>query len=168
MLRGTVLFLALISGNTPQEAVEHTWAALQDGSPRDFLGSLTDETSSAILDTCQEYLGILRSLTSEELGEIFASVRLEAAPDELEHWDSISVLEMVMSSPQHHTLLNDTEIAIDSVDTRDSVAVVYLTVSPPEGIPEAIIIYTAASPFGWRTGGLEPLAETALERTVSP
>ncbi|MBN2586101.1 MAG: hypothetical protein JXA64_06840 [Candidatus Fermentibacteraceae bacterium] len=168
MLRGIVLFLALVSGDTPQEAVENTWAALRDGSPRDFLGSLTDETSSAILDTCREYLDTLRTLTGDDLGEIFASVRLEAAPDEVHHWDAMAVLEMVISSPGHHSLLNDTEISIDSVDTRDGVAVVYLTVMPPDGSPEEIIIMAASSPLGWRTGGLEPLAESALEYMMAP
>ncbi|OPL18624.1 MAG: hypothetical protein AVO35_04640 [Candidatus Aegiribacteria sp. MLS_C] len=167
MVRGTLLLLALLSGGTPREALENTWAAVQEGSPRIFLGSLTPETSSSILDSCSVYLDLLRSYSRERLGEIFASLRIEAAPDEVLRWDSLAVLEMIMSSPGHHALVNDTDVLVDSVRTIDSMAVVHVTVVLPDGSREPVVFHTALSPLGWRTGGLEPLMGEILEAVLA-
>lgn len=166
IVRGTLLLMALLSGGSPREAVENTWAAIQEGSPRVFLNSLTPDTESAILDSCSAYLDSLRSYSRERLGEIFASVRIEAAPDEVHNWDSLALLELIMSSPEHHSLVNDTGVEVDSVMTGESIAVVHATVTLPDGSAECVIIYAALSPLGWRTGGLEPLMGTILEAVL--
>ena len=90
MIRGIVLVLAVLS--TPEEALRSTWSTVQDGSPRDFLYSLTSDCAERILDTCGDYLEVIRSMDRPELGQLFASMRLEAAPDEVEYWDETAVL----------------------------------------------------------------------------
>jgi len=166
MLRGIILLAAMLSGGTPGDAVTDTWSAVQDGSPREFLASLTDETCEAVIGVCEEYLQVLNGMTSEELGRVFASLRLEAAPNEVRHWDPMAVLEMVMSSPENHSIISRTSLRIDSVIPRDDAAIVHLTLGLPDGDSVSFPLYAAESPLGWRTGGVEPLVDRALESAL--
>lgn len=167
LLRGVFLIAALLSGNTPREAVQDTWETVQEGSPRAFLGTLTPQCSGEILSACREYLETLRTMDHSELGEVFASVRLEAAPDEVEYWDGMAVLEMMMSSPSHHSILSSSLMTVDSVAAAESTATAYVTLTLPGNRSRALELPLRASPLGWTTGGLLPLAESVLEHTVS-
>lgn len=166
LLRGIILITALLSGNTPREAVENTWEAVQEGSPRAFLGSLTPGCSSGILSACEEHLETLQNLSHSELGEVFASVRLEAAPDEVEYWDGMAVLEMMMSSPSHHSILNSSRMTVDSVITSENTATAHVSVTLPDIRTIILELPLTSSPLGWRTGGLLPLVESVLEHTA--
>lgn len=167
LLRGIILITALLSGNTPREAVENTWEAVREGSPRSFLGSLTPGCSSEILSACEEHLELLRTMNHSELGEVFASVRLEAAPDEVEHWDGMAVLEMIMSSPSHHSILNSSRMTVDSLITAESTATAYVSITLPGNRTRTLDFPLSASPLGWKTGGLLPILESVLEHSVS-
>jgi hypothetical protein len=166
LLRGILLLLSTIASDTPGGVAEAAWNAIQEGSPQDFLGTLTFETSDSVLDVCETYLEKLKTLDHEQLGEIFASVRLEAAPNEIEYWDGMAVLEMVMSSPKHHSMLQESQMTVDSVHSRDSSATVYVTVSIPGVTTQQLELPAEASPLGWRMGAMAPIVDSALHHLV--
>lgn len=166
MLRGVILALALLGADTPEGAVRSTWNAAVEGSPRSFLNSLCPRSSEKVLDVCFEYLGHMRNLDRLRLGELFATLRLEAAPAEVEHWDSIAVLEMMISSPGHHHLLNSGDMSVDSVRLVNGAARVSITVALPGFDPLSLHLPVSNTPSGWRTGGLEEIIERILKTTV--
>ncbi|MBD3278183.1 MAG: hypothetical protein GF388_07785 [Candidatus Aegiribacteria sp.] len=164
MIRGIVLILAMMA--TPEEAVRSTWSTVQDGSPRDFLYSLTSDCADRILDSCGDYLNIIRSMDRSELGHLFASLRLEAAPDEVEYWDETAVLEMLMSSPDNRYMLRESTLTIDSITGGDSLAKAYLTLELNNSHSVRFQVHLINSPLGWRTSGLQPLVEQLLEASI--
>ena len=163
MLQGIILTLTLLSANTPQEAILDTWSAIQDGSPHTFLGTLTPSCSESILQICSEYLETMKTLTPIELGELFASFRLEAAPNEIEFWNCTAVLEMLISSPQHHQTINGSTMTIDSIQTAENKAIAFVTINMPSDQQTTFELPLSSSPLGWQTGGLESIAETILD-----
>ena len=165
-LRGILLLLSAVSTNTPGGAAEAAWRAIQEGSPRDFLGTLTFETSNSVMEICENYLEKLQTYDHEQLGEIFASVRLEAAPDEIAYWDGMAVLEMVMSSPEHHSMLQESQMTVDSVESGDSSATVFVTVTMPGMNDHQLELPAEASPLGWRMGAMGPIVDSALQHLV--
>lgn len=167
MLRGIILVMALLSANTPEEAILDTWSAIQDGSPRTFLSTLTPTCSESILQICDEYLETMKTLTMAELGELFASFRLEAAPNEIEFWNSTAVLEMLISSPGHHQTINRSTMTIDSIRSAESTARAFVTINMPNNERATFELPLTASPLGWYTSGLESIAETILDGTIS-
>ncbi len=167
MLRGIILLLALLNANSPQEAILDTWSAIQDGSPQLFLSTLTPACSENILQICIEYLDTMKTLTPLELGELFAYFRLEAAPNEIQFWNGTAVLEMLISSPQHHQTINGSTMTIDSIATSDTTARAFLTISMPRDFQASLEIPLSASPLGWQTEGLESIAETILNTAIS-
>jgi hypothetical protein len=168
MLNGTILIMALLTANSPEEAIQDTWNAIQDGSPALFMSTLTPLCSQNISEICDEYLETLRTLSHEELGEVFASFRLEAAPGEIAFWDGTAVLEMLLSSPGQHQTVNASTISIDSVHIADSTAKVCLTLTIPGKSPLIMELPTAASPLGWHTSGLESITQTLLNTAITP
>ncbi len=167
MLRGIILILALLSANSPEEAILDTWNAIQDGSPDIFLNTLTPTCSSSILQICGEYLETMKTLTPTELGELFASFRLEAAPNEIEFWNSTAILEMLISSPEHHQTINRSTMTIDSMQSDESTARAFITINLPCNDQVTLELSVTASPLGWHTAGLESIAETLLDRTIN-
>lgn len=167
MLRGIILILALLSANSPEEAILDTWNAIQDGSPTIFLNSLTTTSSANILQVCSEYLETMKTLSPAELGELFASFRLEAAPNEIEFWNSTAVLEMLISSPGHHQTINRSTMTIDSIQSSESTARAFLTINMPNNEQATLELPVTASPLGWHTAGLESIAETILDSFIS-
>jgi len=163
MLWGIILIMALQSANTPEEAILDTWNAIQDGSPQTFLRTLTPTCSENILELCSDYLEVMKTLSPTELGELFASFRLEAAPNEIEFWNSTAVLEMLISSPAHHQTINGCTMTIDSIDSADSTARVFVSVQMPCDQIATFELPVTASPFGWCTSGLEVIADTILD-----
>ena len=166
MLRGIILILALLSSNTPEEAIQDTWDALQDGSPDIFLSTLTPACSANILQLCSEYLDTMKTLSHEELGELFASFRLEAAPNEIEFWNTTAVLEMIISAPGQYQIINNSTMTIDSIHEGDNTAKAFVTISMPGNQSVSLELPMTPSPPGWRTGGLESIAETILENSI--
>lgn len=164
MIRGIVLILAMLS--TPEEAVLSTWSTVQDGSPEDFLYSLTSECSCRILQTCGDYLDRIRNMDQEELGHLFASLRLEAAPDEVDFWDETTVLEMLMSSPDNRYMLTESALVIDSITGGDSLAKAHVTIELGNSDSLSFQVHLVNSPLGWRISGLEPLVEHLLESII--
>ncbi len=167
MLQGIILILALLSADTPEEAILDTWSAIQDGSPSIFLNTLTPTCSENILRICSEYLETMKILTPTELGELFASFRLEAAPNEIEFWNSTAVLEMLISSPGHHQTINRSTMTIDSIQSAESTARAFVTINMPDNERTTLELPLTASPLGWHTAGLESIAETILDNTIS-
>lgn len=163
MLQGIILTLTLLSANTPEQALLETWNAIQDGSPHTFLSTLTPSCSDGILLICSEYLDTMKTLTPIELGELFASFRLEAAPNEIEFWNSTAILEMLISSPEHHQTINRCTMTIDSIQTTDNKAIAFVTINMPSDELTTLELPLSASPLGWQTGGLESIAETILD-----
>lgn len=163
MLQGIILTLTLLGANTPEEAILDTWSAVQDGSLDTFLSTLTPACSENLLQICNEYLDAMKTLTPLELGELFASFRLEAAPNEIEFWNSAAVLEMLISSPGHHQTLNGSTITIDSIHSSESTARAFVTVNMPCDERTTLEIPLTASPLGWQTGGLESIVENILD-----
>jgi len=166
MLRGIILILSLLSANSPEEAVQDTWSAFQDGSPNSLLSTLTPTCSANILQLCSQYLDIMKTLSHEELGELFASFRLEAAPNEIEFWNSSAVLEMIISSPGQYQIISNSTMTIDSIHEGDSTAKAFVTISMPDNQSVSLELQMTASPMGWHTGGLESIAQTILESTI--
>ncbi|MCD4776900.1 MAG: hypothetical protein K8S15_12725 [Candidatus Aegiribacteria sp.] len=166
MLRGIILILSLLSAHSPEEAIQDTWNSLQDGSPDSFLCTLTPACSANILRLCSEYLDLMKTLSNEELGELFASFRLEAAPNEIEFWNNTAVLEMIISSPGQHQIINNSTITIDSIHAADGTAEVFVTINMPNNQSASLELPVTASPPGWHTAGLEDLTEILLENTI--
>ncbi|NOQ22492.1 MAG: hypothetical protein GQ565_07565 [Candidatus Aegiribacteria sp.] len=167
MLRGIILILTLLGADTPEEAILDTWDAIQDGSPRTFLSTLSPTCSANILQICSEYLETMKTLTPPELGELFASFRLEAAPNEIEFWDSTAVLEMLISSPGHHQTINRSTITIDSIQSAESTARAFVTINMPDDERTTLVLPVTASTLGWHTAELESIAGTILDSTIS-
>ncbi len=167
MLRGIILILALLSANTPEEAILDTWSAIQDGSPSTFLSTLSPACSENIHQICCEYLETMKTLTPAELGELFASFRLEAAPNEIDFWNGTAVLEMLISSPGHYQTINNSSIAIDSIQSAESTAMAFITINMPNNESATLELPLTASPLGWHTAGLESIAETILNSTIN-
>jgi len=163
MLQGIILTLTLFSANTPEQAILDTWSAIQDGSPQLFLSTLTPECSENIQRICSDYLEAMKTLTSTQLGELFASFRLEAAPGEIEFWNSTAVLEMLISSPEHHQTINTSTMTIDSIQTAQNTARAFVTINNPHDEPITFELTLTASPLGWQTEGLESIAETIMD-----
>ncbi|MEN8209037.1 MAG: hypothetical protein ABFR50_07275 [Candidatus Fermentibacteria bacterium] len=163
MLTGTILTIALLSANTPEQAILDSWNAIQDGSPNTFLSTLTPICSENILQICGEYLDTMKTLTPQELGELFASFRLEAAPNEIEFWNSTAVLEMLISSPEHHQIINRSTMTIDSIHSSENTALAFVTITMPGDERTGLEIPLSPSPLGWYTSGLESIAETILD-----
>lgn len=163
MLQGIILTLTLLSANTPEQAILDTWSAIQDGSPHTFLGTLTTDCSENIQLICSDYLEAMKTLTPMQLGELFASFRLEAAPNEIEFWNSIAVLEMLISSPEHHQTINRSTMTIDSIQTADGTARAFVTINMPCNERTILELTLTSSPLGWQTEGLESIAETILD-----
>ncbi len=166
MLQGIILTLTLLSANTPEEAILDTWSAIQDGSPHILLSTLTPACSENVLQICNEYLGEMKTLTPLELGELFASFRLEAAPNEIEFWNSTAVLEILISSPEHHHTINRSTMTIDSIHSSQSTARAFVTINLPYDFITTLDIPLTASPMGWQTGGLESIVETILDSAI--
>jgi hypothetical protein len=166
MLRGIILILVFLSANTPEQAIQDTWDALQDGSPDSFLSTLTPTCSANILQLCSEYLDKMKTLSSVDLGELFASFRLEAAPNEIQFWNSTAVLEMIISSPGQYQIISNCTITIDSIHATDSTAEAFVTISIPDNQSASLELPITASPLGWHTGGLESIAQTILKNTI--
>lgn len=166
MLQGIILILALLSGNSAEDAILDSWNAIQDGSPDSFLATLTPTCSGNILQLCSEYLDSMKTLSCEELGELFAFFRLEAAPNEIEFWDTTAVLEMIISSPKHHQIINNSTMTIDSIHTTEDTAEAFITISIPDNQSVNLELPMTASPLGWHIGGLESVTEIILENTL--
>ena len=166
MLQGIILTLTLLSANTPEEAILDTWSAIQDGSPHILLSTLTPACSENVLQICSEYLGSMKTLTPLELGELFASFRLEAAPNEIEFWNSTAVLEMVISSPGHHQTINRSTITVDSIHLSENKAMAFVTISMPREERAELELPLTSSSLGWQTGGLESIVESILDSTI--
>lgn len=167
MLQGIILTLTLLSANTPEEAIMDTWSAIQDGSPHILLSTLTQACSENVLQICNDYLDAMKTLTPLELGELFASFRLEAAPNEIEFWNSTAVLEMLISSPGHHHTINRSTITVDSIHLSESKAIAFVTISMPQEERAILELPLTDSPLGWQTGGLESIVETILYGIIS-
>jgi len=167
MLRGIILILALLSANTPEEAILDTWSAIQDGSPTILLNTLTPACSENILQICSEYLETMKTLTPTELGELFASFRLEAAPNEIEFWDSTTILEMLISSPGHHQTISRSTMTIDRIQSTENTAQAFVTINMPNNERTTFELSLTASHLGWHTAGLESIAKMILDSTIS-
>jgi len=163
---GIVLASALSFSDTPAEAIESTWAAVQDGSPNAFLQSLEPATADSILEECREYLGVMRGMGTDELGELFASIRLEAAPGELEHWNENAVLEMAMSSPSQHRMLDSSTMNIDSIAAGESSATARVTLNLQGHGTTGLELSLSSTPLGWRVGGIAHLTEAVLNSII--
>ena len=166
MFWGIILVVFLQNSVTPEEAIQSTWISLRDASPDAFLSTLTPACSDNILLLCSQSLDTMRTLSNEELGELFASLRLEAAPDEIYIWDSMAVLEMLISSPGHNHVVVNSTMLIDSILTADSAATAFVTITTPGYEPLCIRLKLSASPAGWSTGGLESITKTILSNTT--
>ena len=166
LLRGIILTLTLFGADSPEEAILDTWNAIQDGSPSAFLTTLSPDCSCNISQICDDYLAEMQTLSPTELGEIFATFRLEAAPNEIEFWSSNAVLEMLLSSPSQRQKLENTTITVDSILEGESTLKVCITVTIQNSDTE-LELPAVSSPLGWHTAGLEPLAETLLNSVIS-
>lgn len=166
MLRGIILLLALLSANTPEDAILDTWSAVQGGCPRTFLSTLTTSCSENIHQICSDFLETMKTLAPLQLAELFASFRLEAAPNEIELWDSTAVLEMLISSPEHHQIINRSTITIDSILTAEDTARAFVTINMPNNQRATLELPLSASPLGWYTAGLESVAEAILSSAI--
>ncbi len=166
MFRGIILILSLLSANSPEEAILNTWSAIQDGSPDIFLSTLTPACSNNITQICNDCLDKMKTLSHIELGEFFASFRLEAAPNEIEFWNSNAVLEMLLSSPGQHQKLKNTTITVDSIHQNENTAKVCITLTTQNSSTTTLEFPAEASPGGWRTAGLESITETLLNTAI--
>jgi len=174
MIRGGILLVpavllvsaGLLGAETPDSAIMATWQAVMDGSPSGFLATLHPDCSAEILQLCQRYLDMLRKMSPQELGEVFALHRLEAAPDEVELWDSSAVLEMFISSPAQLRTLESSNLLIDSLQEEDSISTVFLSLSLPDGIVRQLEVEVVSTPLGQRVSGLEPYFEELLRSSL--
>jgi len=166
LLRGIILTLTLLGADSPEEAIMDTWNAIQNGSPAAFLATLSPDCSSNITQVCDDYLEEMRTLSPAELGELFASFRIEAAPNEIEFWNSNAVLEMLLSSPSQRQKLENTTITVDSMHEGDSTSKVCITVTI-QNSTTALELPAVSSPLGWHTAGLETIVETLLNTAIS-
>lgn len=139
------------------------WEAAGNGSSQDILCSLESRTAAGILDICDEYLQDLRSLSHLELSLLFAVMRIEASPGEVTNWDSRTVLETILSAPNHAYFFSNTVLQIDSLHESDSAAVVFFTLLDPYGHSNSIGLPASMTENGWKLTGLDTLLTSAIE-----
>lgn len=171
-MRGVVLLLATILSipgiSSAEEhpaaiAVLETWEAARCGSPDTFLQTMDEVSASGMLDFCGDFLEILRARSGTELMFLFAAMRLEAAPGEVEHWDDRSVLEVLLSAPDHAYFFENSFLSIDSTLQCDSAATVWFSISDPYGYTHMLQLQVVNTPGGWRTAGLDRLISSIVE-----
>jgi len=144
-------------------ALMDTWEAAGSGSSEDFLASLAPETSEGLLLMCGDYLDILRSLPDAELFLLFAAMRIDAAPGEVDVWDSRSVLELLLTAPSHAYLLENSIIVIDSLQEGESLSRVYFTLRDPYGHRTALDLPIVREGGLWRVSGIDTLMTSLIE-----
>lgn len=170
--RGAFLAVALLAflqasadGRSAADAVMETWNAARQGSPENFLGSLDRSTSDGLLTMCEEYLDVLRSLSAPELFLLFAAMRLEAAPGEVENWDDRSVLELMLTAPAHSYFLENSNLVIDSLQEGENLCQVSFTIRDPSGNRTHLSLPVVMDDGGWRVSGLDTLMTTLIENS---
>jgi hypothetical protein len=144
-------------------ALRETWNAARLGSSEDFLLSLEQETSEGILDACNDYLDILRSLSATELFLLFAAMRVEAAPGEVTNWDGRAVLELMLTAPAHSYFLENSNLQIDSLQTGESCSMVSFTIRDPFGHSTPLRLPVVLDDGVWRVSGLDTLLTSLIE-----
>ena len=169
-IRGAFLAVTLLAmlpvfadGRSAEDAVMETWSAARQGSPENFLGSLDRSTSEGLLAMCEEYLDILRSLSAPELFLLFAAMRLEATPGEVEYWDGRSVLELMLTAPAHSYFLENSIMVIDSLQEGEDLCQVSFTIRDPYGHRTSLSLPVVMDGGGWRVSGLDTLMTTMIE-----
>ena len=172
MIRGAVIFLLLVltfsagaemHSTAPDSAVHNTWNAVLIGSPQEFLATLEGGCSARLLMICDDYLRIMLTMSFEELGMTFARMRLEAAPSEIEYWDNIAVLEMILSAPSQVFILEQSIMVIDSLQIEDSTCIAFVSLEG-SGIGNALLeIPVVSTTAGWQVTGIDPILSNILE-----
>ena len=172
MKRGVVipLLFALVTGAaadthsaTPDSAVLNTWNAVLNGSPQEFLETLESGCAEQIMQECTEYLHLMQTMSYEELGMIFAEMRLEAAPGEIEYWDNTAVLEMILSAPEQAYILDKSILLIDSLQSGASTGIVFISLDL-DGIGNTLLeIPVVSTTAGWQVTGIDPIVSSVLE-----
>jgi hypothetical protein len=147
------------------EALMQTWNAAKLGSCEEFLLSLDQETATAILGSCADYLDILRSLSAPELFLLFAAMRVEAAPGEVANWDGRAVLELMLTAPAHAYFLDNSNLQIDSLQEGESCCMVAFTIRDPSGRRTPLCLPVVLDDAGWRVSGLDTLMTTLIENS---
>ena len=164
--------LATVAGadmysTTPDSAVLNTWNALLNGSPQEFLTTLESGCAEQIMQECTEYLHLMQTMPYVELGTIFAEMRLEAAPGEIEFWDNTTVLEMILSAPEHAYILDKSILLIDSLQSRNSTGIVFITLDI-SGIGNTLLeIPVVSKTAGWQVTGIDPIVSSVLESVIT-
>jgi hypothetical protein len=144
-------------------ALLETWNTARCGSSEDFLISLAPETSEGILETCNDYLDILRSLSAPELFLLFAAMRVEAAPSEVTNWDGRAVLELMLTAPAHSYFLENSNLLIDSLQEGENCSMVAFTIRDPAGHRTALRLPVVLDDGVWRVSGLDTLLTSLIE-----
>lgn len=175
MTRGVVIPLlfflvtaagAEMNGTTPDSAVLNTWNAVLNGSPQEFLATLESGCASQIMQECTEYLHLMQTMSFEELGMTFAGLRLEAAPGEIEYWDNIAVLEMILSAPEQAYILDKSILLIDSLQSGDGTCIVFISLEI-SGVGNTLLeIPVVSTTAGWQVTGIDPIVSSVLESII--
>ena len=176
MTRGIVIPLLLllatgagaqIHSTTPDSAVLNTWNSVLNGSPQEFLMTLESGCASQIMQECTDYLQLMQTMSYEELGMIFAKLRLEAAPGEIEYWDNTAVLEMILSAPEQAYILEKSILLIDSLQSGASTGIAYVSLDI-SGIGNTIMeIPVISTTAGWQVTGIDPIVSSVLESIIT-
>ena len=172
MIRGVVISLLLVltfsagaemHSATPDSAVLNTWNAVLVGSPQEFLATLESGCADRIMLKCGDYLRIMQTMSFEELGMIFAKMRLEAAPAEIEYWDNNAVLEMILSAPEQVYILERSILVIDSLQRENSTCIAFVSLEG-NGIGNALLeIPVVSTNAGWQVTGIDPILSNIVE-----
>ena len=158
---------AQIYSTTPDSAVLNTWNALLNGSPQEFLATLESGCSAQIMQECTEYLHLMQTMSYEELGMVFAELRLEAAPGEMEYWDNTAVLEMILSAPEQAYILEKSILLIDSLQSGNSTGIVFITLDISGIGNTSLEIPVISIAAGWQVTGIDPIVSTVLESIIT-
>ncbi len=98
----TILLLILSSPAPGQDPAEEITAAfldaIADGNAWTVLELVTDDSRAKAIEAADSLHAILMTMTTRELGEFFSGLGLEAAPDEIEHWESTDFFEILLIS----------------------------------------------------------------------
>ncbi|MCD4848624.1 MAG: hypothetical protein K8R76_10595 [Candidatus Aegiribacteria sp.] len=176
MTRGVVIPLlfmlatgaaAQMHGSAPDSAVLNTWNAVLNGSPQEFLITLESGCAEQIMQECTEYLHLMQTMSYENLGMIFAELRLEAAPGEIEFWDNTAVLEMILSAPGQVYILEKSILEIDGLQCDNSTGIVFISLDISGIGNVSLEIPVISTTAGWQVTGIDPIVSSVLESIIT-
>ena len=80
---------------SPEEAALGAWNALASGDRAGFLACLAPGETERLTEVCGAFQWRVASMDPQRQSALFSYLLLEAAPDEVSHWQPLDMLELL-------------------------------------------------------------------------